>query len=397
MRFWIEQPEKKQLYTAKLISHLIREYGHEEKLADDSVILASLCDVTELPWLGKLRQKYPKNRIISGGHFSKIGANAMLLHSDLVWVGHIFTLLKCKTYDEVLTCGAAYAKLGQGCKADYEIEWSKCPAIQVDPKRFYLWGGVGCKNKCKFCLTSWTEPHEARPNIEQVVCKAKRQIGKKGSLKVISNAYSDKLGDDLVQDMLLRDMLKIRDNKKRKLIRCGVEFATEEMRKKNGKPISDIEITSAINHAREMNFELQMFMIGGLSTWAEWMSFIELIPEGDDMKPRIFIKFTNLEYQQKTPLWQECQSANFGNYLTTQFSKDFFATAAHKNKRVRVLPAKYPAHAIWRMIASNVRTHGEYNAAMKLKNNENLGEITQAFIAMAPWKNDISNIKTYWE
>jgi len=390
MKYWIESPAKKWMYTDKLLSHELQSEGHQLLLDDDSIILVSICDVVEVFQLEKIRNKYPNNKIIVGGHFAKIGIKLLILFADAVCVGHSFNLFKAKSWQEILSLPNIYNGDDRNIYIDHYIDWSSCPAIQTDSNRFYLWGGVGCKNKCKFCLTSWTEKHQDRPNLENVVAKSKAKIGRKGSVKVISNAYSTSLGDDLVQDMLLRDVLKIRYNGKRKMIRCGIEFATEETRKKNSKPIKDVEIRAAIEKAKELNLDLHFFFIGGQDPCEDWERFLDIVPPDDAFKPRIFFKWTNLEYQQKTPLWSQVKDIRPDYYLDRSFTDWFFQKACHKNKRVRVLPVKYPAHAIWRTCMSAVRDMDEYNKCKKTKNVKDMSKIMGLFNEMKPWDNDLS-------
>lgn len=397
MKFWIESVGKKWMYTEKLLHHLILKNGHKYELNVDSIILVSVCDVTEIFALENIRKKYPHHTIISGGHFAKIGLIPMSFFSDYVWVGHSFDLFKHEYLSDIVTQDCVYYQGREQVSANYQIDWGMCPAIQTDKKRFYIWGGVGCKNKCSFCLTSWTEPYLERPGSKDLCRRVKAKIGKKGSVKIISNAYSTTLGDDHVQDMTLKDMLKIRHNEKRKMIRVGLEFGTEKTRKQNSKPIKDEELRLAIIKARQLNLDLQIFCIGGLDSRADWEKLVDVIPADDAMKPRVFFKWTNLEYQQKTPLFKKVRDINPDNYLDKTFTDWFFRKACYKNKRVRVMPVKFPAHAIWRTCISNVQNVDQYNECKKLKNSKSIKDALKLFGRIKPWKNDLSFAKTYYE
>lgn len=393
MKYWIEQVGHKKLYTEKLLIHLAISHGHTIVAATDSVILVSLCDVTEIVALERIRHRHPDRIIIAGGHLAKIGVKVMGLFADAVWVGHAFQFFKSKTLDEIYGHPSCYVPgKEKQVMVSTDIDWRQCPAIQTDKRRFYILGGVGCKGKCTFCLTSWTEVHQERHSVATLVSKLRPKIGKRNSVKIISNAYTSEIGDDLVQDMMLKDVLKIRNNDKRKLIRCGIEFATEASRRKHAKPIKDEEIWRAITCAERLDLDLQFFLISGRDTREDWERFVGVIPPSDVMRPRVFFKWTNLEYQQKTPLWSEVQDIDFGRYLDKSFTDWFFQKAAHKNKRVRVLPIKYPAHAVWRICMSNVQNIVQYKACKRERNTKDMDRIKLLFDEIKPWSNDLSMI-----
>lgn len=395
MKYWIEGLQKKWMYTEKLLLHILKRKGHAHALDSDSIIIASLCDVTDIPKLAKLRARYPDNKILAGGHFAKIGVVAMSLFADAVCVGHAYDMFNCTSWGELCELPCVFTgDRGKQIDVSYNIDWRLAPVVQTDSKRFYVWGGIGCKNKCSFCLTSWTEPHIDRPGVKTVAARAKKQIGHKGSVKIISNAYSPSLGDDLVQDMLLKDLLRVRSNTKRKMIRCGLEFATTASRKRNAKPITDEQLRRAIAHAGDLNLDLHLFCIGGYDRIEDWDCVLDAIPESDAMSPRVFFKWTNLEYQQKTPLWRHVKEIDFDRYLDASFTARFFRKAAHKNKRVRVMPVKYPAHAIWRICMSNVQDMEQYKIVEKAKNVKDMEEIKRLFATIKPWENDLGFVRT---
>lgn len=398
MKYWIESLSDKPMYTEKLLVHLAEKNGHKIEYDENAVILVSVCDVTEVVYLEKIRSKYKKNKIIAGGHFSKIGAVVMSLFVDIVWVGHGFDMFKYQKFSDIADDPAAYW-FGKTDKTfcNYNIDWSQCPVIQTDASRFYVFGGVGCVNKCHFCVTSWTEPFENRPGIALVQGRAKKQIGKRGSVKVISNAYDNDMGHDKVQDMLLKDFIKAKHFKCGAMVRCGIEFATEQTRAKYGKPLRHDEIIKGLDVAQNNGVDLHFFMIGGLDKKSDWYDFVGSIPDSDDMKPRVFLKWTNFEPQQKTPLWKKCSEINPENYLDSSDTDNFFRIGAHRNKRIRVMPVKYPAHAIWRCMMSNVRDITEYRIIEKLKNEKDLKIIYHEFMRMRPWENDITNIVTQYD
>jgi len=393
--FWIESVGRKQLYTEKLLAYVLRSRGHNQVAAGThgAVLLVSLCDVTEVMRLERIRQQYPGNRLLAGGHFAKIGAGVMGLFADAVWIGHCFEMAACKNFAEICEHRSCYVP-GETeglVYASTRIDWNLCPLIQVDRKRFYIFAGDGCRRKCRFCLTSNTEIYRERPGIDMLIHGARHRLGGGMTIKAISNAYNIDIGDDMVQDMLLTDLLRIRRPCSGKLIRSGVEFATDATRKMYGKPLKAGQIREAIARAAVIGAKLHLFHIGGLDPIEDWLQYLDdVIQPGDKLSPPVFFKWTNLEYQQKTPLWRKIRDINFDNYLTADFTSMFFQRGAHKNKRVRVMPVKYPAHAVWRMCMSNVTDIDQYQRVKREQHNKDMDDLVRLYYELEPYKTDLS-------
>lgn len=395
MRYWIDSRAKLS-YTERVLRHLGQHYRHEmvDTVDDADTVLISIADITEIGRI-KIARRWGKP-LIAGGPLTKVAPQVMAMHADLVWIGHAFEFFECRSLDDIAAHQSSHFT---GNELDVymsrDIRWCEVPAIQVDSRRFYLWGGVGCSRKCSFCTASWTENHCLRPELGRVVAGAKRTIGSRGTIKVVSNEYRETVGDELVQDMLLTDLLRAKNrSKKRKLIRVGLEFATEATRRKYAKPMTQETIEQALLVAERENFELHLFCIAGLDTEDEWVEFMGRIPESDHMKPRVHFKWTNLEYQQKTPLWRRIKQVDFSRYQSKAFTDKMFQIGAHRNKRVRVLPIKYPAHAVWRMLMSNVRTLDEYDEVYRLRNQKAMDVLVKAFYDYKPWETDLSKFHT---
>jgi len=112
----------------------------------------------------------------------------------------------------------------------------------------------------------------------------------------------------------------------------------------------------------------------------------EVIPSDTAMKPRVFLKFTNFEPQPLTPLYGERKNLNLDNYIYQDFTKKLFRIINAKNKRVRIYPAKYPAHAIWRMGMTAVETRQQFEKMWALRNSKDLARVYNA--AMGHIAND---------
>lgn len=382
-------------YTYAVLEKLIRMNGHT--LAADpgaaENILVSLCDVTQVPILEKVRKEHPLKTIICGGHFA-INYKVCSLFADLVNIGQRFELFKCKTFDEMAALPCTYYKGKAGIlKPSILIEWSALPVVQTSKKMFYYLGGVGCKNKCQFCLTSWINKHQVNSEIR--IQKAERLITAGARLNVIANEYQGALKFSPVKDMMLRDFLRC-TKKTTRLIRIGLEFCLEENRKKFGKPFTDDEFLRAIDLAAELKIDLQFFCIGGIEPRQAWQDFFNLLPTTTSRMPRIFFKFTNLGYEQFTPMYKRRHEINPDNYLDLEFGRKLFHSVGVRNKRIRIFPIASPALAFWRMGVQLSTTIDQYKKFSALKNSRDAGVLWAALVETKVFETDYQDTVHLW-
>ena len=379
------------LYTDKLLHKLAVDYGHQVVGREEAdAILVSIEDITSINRIYR-EGRNSKVPVIAGGHLAKISAKAMSVYADIVWVGHAFEFFEIKSYQDILDSPYSFTGNGEVCTSR-KIQWDLCPIIRVNRSQYYIWGGVGCKNKCKFCVTSWTEPHINRYKNTGQINGVKARVPNKGQLHLISNEYDD-VPTGKVGDMTMRGFLELRRTGKNRLIRIGIEFPNERTRATAGKPIKDEEIIEAIKLAERLKFELQFFMIGGIDEKEDWLHFTDLIPESKQMAPRIFIKITNFEPQPKTP-WFSRQPVDPDKYVDAAFTSELYYRIADKNKRVRMNKTKYPAHAIWRACMTAVENEEEYKRVYKQRENKNMEDIYKMYMDMKPWERDFDYIKS---
>ena len=245
--------------------------GHilTEDMEHCDAVLFSMCDVMEYPALIKLR-KAAKRPLIVGGSYAYHFRSA-ILYADGVWVGECYEMAECRTLDELLGHPCCYTGGPQLPRASDRIDWEKVPVCQTAPHKAYYWGGQGCKNKCRFCLTSWTHPHQV--NSAERIASAKRVAeAHKLHLMICSNEYSDGNGGR-TQDMMLRDYIRIPVSGG--VVRLGVEFATEETRRRVGKPITDGDMEAAIAKMSREGVSLRLFHIGGYDRREDWETYID--------------------------------------------------------------------------------------------------------------------------
>lgn len=364
-----------KFYTQFLLERLIKVNRHKiTSNIEADFILVSICDITELKLLKEIRETYQRKKIIVGGHVA-VFFKALLIFADYVNVGQGFEFFKCQSEEEIKQLDCIYYNgKNKIIKPSNFIEWGKCPVVQSSKKGYLYLSGIGCKNKCQFCLTSWTNKQNNNSLIR--INKAFNLIEKKKArLKLIENEglkTSDK--KEFVKDMLLVDFVKA-NNINAIEIRIGVEFAKEETRKITGKYFSNKQFLQAIQRAKEDNIKLKCFCISGMDTKQDWINLISQIPNHYKLSPRLVFKFTNLEYQMFTPLHKKRFDINLDNYLTYEFGIELFKKFGAIQKNFKTLPIKYPAYALYRMALSHCTNKEEFNQVWEYRNCKDLNKI----------------------
>jgi len=323
MKIAIAENHKKdntRTYVEELLKYLTKKYGHELIEEDHAELIGlSMSHISQFGELKKLREKYPEKKIIVGGHAAN-AARALLRYADFINLGHGFEFFEQNQKIDDLY-GKSYI-MTKG-KKDYNfsqyIDWSKIPVVQIGENSFsYLWS-VGCKKKCKFCLTSWLNKYQKNPEGSLVLKRIRNKIGKSKQLYVISNDFSESYAGRNVADVLVSDFLRNPLKFKNvKLIRCGVEFAKEENRRKYAKPISNEEIRKLIRLTKKMGKRMNIFMIAGLETEQDYLDFGKDVLEPDyDTNPKIGFIFNYLSPQKLTPL----ENFNLENIIEVNLEK----------------------------------------------------------------------------
>ena len=280
-------------------------------------ILFSICDVTEYRELIRMKQRCNGVPLIVGGAYTFNFWSAKI-YSDAVWVGEVFDMAKCKTLAEIFESPYCYTGGDKLPVASQYIDWNMIPVVQTDKTRCYYWGGVGCKNKCRFCYTSWTHNHLA--NSKENILKAKEMAKKNGKFIMITSNEYDNDPNSMTFDMLLKDYKKM-PVKRGKTVRAGVEFATEESRKRNGKPISRNELFQCIQKSSKEGVSLYLFHITGYDSLDEWEQYIDdlgVMFRSCNFKRMISLGFNNFQYQNYTPAYSERKNIDPDKYSTRE-------------------------------------------------------------------------------
>jgi hypothetical protein len=164
------------------------------------------------------------------------------------------------------------------------------------------------------------------------------------------------------------------------LVPRGWKSPISASRRKFGKPVTDDELFQAIRIGGELKIDTQFFCIGGVDTPEEWLDLLSRIPVDHRFQPRVFFKFTNMEYQMFTPIYQYRHQFDLKRYLDKRWRDRFFAEARSINKRVRIISIGSPAIALWRMGTSLSTTLEQYALFRKLRSSRDVGRVHGALI-----------------
>lgn len=335
--------------TYTIVYRIMTAAGHEivDSPEGCDAALYSMCDVMDYPGLVKLRNAVGKLPIVAGGAYAFNFWSASI-YADYVWVGEVFEMAECRTLADLADSPHTYTRGGKIPTASTYIDWARVPVCQIAPKKAYYWGGVGCKNKCRFCFTSWTHIHQT--NTPERISKAKETARKhKVHLMIASNEYEDGTGGT-TQDMLLVDYIK--RPVKANVIRCGIEFATEQSRAHMGKRISREDIYKAIQKMNTDGVALRLFHISGYDALSDWDQYIEDLCEMFRRHPNerlLILMFNNLQYQNYTPLYAERRSIDPARYIDNTTTKAWYDRLRQYSQHVMVGPPSPFQHVACRM------------------------------------------------
>ena len=347
---------KSRFLSYTVVAKALMQAGHEVVPTDDrcDAVLFSICDATEFRRLVRCRRGHPGKTLIVGGAFA-FNFWACSLYADGVWVGEVFDMADCRTVDELLASPHCYTGGDNLPTASQRIDWARVPVAQISRKSCYYWGGNGCKNKCRFCFTSWTRPHDV--NSPMRIRRAQQMCRKRGvHLMVSSNEYENDPGSSTF-DMLLRDYIET--PVKANVVRLGVEFAEEDTRGRIGKPMSDNDIFHAIQKAERENTSLRLFHIAGLEPIESWDAYIDRMGgmlDSAGYHRLLTLGFNNLQYQNYTPLYRERRSIDPSRYITRDTTREWFYRLQRHTKSVLLMPPSTFQHVCCRMGMELART-----------------------------------------
>ena len=365
---------KSRFLTYTVVAKALTDAGHELVPTDDEcdAVLFSICDATEFRQLVRCRRDHPGKALVVGGAFA-FNFWPCSLYADGVWVGEVYDMADCRTVDDLLSSPHCYTGGDELPVASQRIEWQDVPVAQIAPKKAYYWGGNGCKNKCRFCFTSWTRPHAV--NSPMRIKRAQQMCKRRGlHLMVASNEYENDPGSPTF-DMLLRDY--VTTPVKANVVRCGVEFATEDSRKRNGKPMSDNDLFHALQKAEREGVSLRLFHITGWDEREDWERYISMWCDMLDRQPYhrlLNLGFNNLQYQNYTPLYRERRGIDPARYITHRDTRRWYDELRQHAKSVLIGAPSTFQHVCCRMGVelSRTREQSEFWQSMMVDPNKKL-------------------------
>lgn len=339
------------LYTRACLESYCRHAGVH--ITDDidvaSAIWVSMCDPDDLPTLIEARRLANGRPVIMGGFESYFGM-PYLAWADAVVVGEGWEFIQAWGGDpsEALDLPCVLTRGARTVRPSYTIPWSRLPLLKVPGnERYYMLGGKGCKGKCKFCATSWTQPHQHIPLGMMTRTVEFVESRPRGKLTVISNDSGAVVESRVVnaQSVRVADYLLDPNRFKGTMLHFGVEGWTEDARRSMSKPLDDetvrqlFEVTARMKQKCELFFIVNYpgFDVSHITHFAE-----TVIPLDVANSPAVHVKLTYFDPCPHTP-WE-------GEMLRPCFvdTEDVFRQLNSRNKRIRVFPTRSAGRAAWR-------------------------------------------------
>jgi len=331
------------IYTIELIKKIIIANNHilVDSYNECDLIAISSISIQNggLEWIKKITSKIKKEvekPIVIGGHATSTPM-ILLKYVDYVNIGHGFEFFeKCKSINDIEKQPFILKRGDTSVFISQKIDWKLEPLVQIGKKNFYYWIASGCKNKCTYCSTTHFYKHQ-KNNLfnNEKINKIKKKIGK-NNLILITNEFNN---DTIIKTQVIDSTFKqYIENPKRYnnigKIRMGIEFPTEALRKKTGKPISNDEIKEVVKISKKYNKHLGWFFIAGLNTQEEFEFFKEnLLYDNYTARPQIEVMINYFITAYNTPLGKNFNIIN--NYKELDLKRLQYIWSK-TNSRIRI-------------------------------------------------------------
>jgi hypothetical protein len=349
------------MYTSGALRAMMRHYGVEEaSLETADAIWFSCCDPDGVADLVKVRKVAGERPLIMGG-FEGYAGVPYLAWADAVVVGEGTAFIRAGGTDPraamELPCVLTMERFenGETIEPCCEVPYSIMPIVKVlGRNRFYYLSGRGCRGKCRFCMTSWTQPNTNCP--EAKILTVLRYVEKqRGKLTLITNDSFHVKRSRVVNAQSVRvvDFLKEPERYKSSILHFGIEFWDEGSRARSGKPIPDDHIRDLLKVTAEQRQQCELFFIVGapgddhVTRWTldSVRNFAErVIPVSAEKSPRVHVKLTYLDPCPHTPM--------SGDKVDPEYCppREVFKIFNGKNKRFRVFPTRSAGRSAWRTV-----------------------------------------------
>jgi hypothetical protein len=243
-----------------------------------------------------------------GGHASNAPAS-LLAYADYVNLGQGFEIFRdAKKVSDIPTLPYIVSKDKREGVYSHYIDWKIVPIVQISKYSYSYLESVGCRNKCRFCLTSWLNKHQVNPletRLKRILKRAETSKNIK-QFYCIGNNYGRDYGKLNVVDVTIKGYLQ--DHKKydnKRLIRVGLESVVKKTREVLGKGmIRDEDIRQFINLTKHYKKRCNIFLIAGLDTQEQWENFVNILPKDFDSSPRLNFIVNYFDPSVGTPLYK---------------------------------------------------------------------------------------------
>lgn len=347
--YWHETPDQQKNFTSKICRWWFEKHGGQNVFApqDADLIAASICSPRQVGLLAAGRKIADQRRIpfLVGGPETYVGGT-YLAWADFLCVGEGYGLLASLAQNGLAALRVNSVLCRENPDAqicpDYRVPWKELPAIQTAARAYYYLAGRGCRRKCKFCYTSWTQPHQICPDYFLRATEGRMPRG----AHIIYVTNDDGRLARQSGSATITEFLKPENILWPKVVRMGIEGVTQNRRGQLGKPISDAQIAQAIQKAKALGRQIEFFFIIG---WPDDPSEETAFQELTDMlsvetirHPRIYLKFTWFEAAPHTPL------ADYDLRQLRPWNYERASTALRAiSGRYRIFRAGRPGLAIW--------------------------------------------------
>lgn len=358
-------------------------------IRDANVELVSLCDVDDF---GSVLDPPPTGWVRYIGGSESFNERLCGYFADHVVVGEGFEFFNACRSGRPPTEAPYLFTPGQSgiVVPSTNIVWPECPMFQVGPKKVMVLAERGCRNKCRFCYTSWTTRPAQNPRIK--LPDGKWVV----NLIANENATTDDDGA-AVKSAKVRDYVSMSGATaaRCKHWRLGVESFTEAGRRRLGKPITNEELREVFRLSKRWKHNLTLFVIGGLEPEDSVLEFLSTVDRTEDMRPVILVKVTYFNPNLHTPM------AGYDIRTLHNWNHDkLFGRLKGASVRFRLVMREDPGRSIWRGLAHRARSAEEFRWLWRLRNQTRARierDVEQAGLS-ALWTEPLpSLVKLWWQ
>lgn len=341
-------------YTYAMLDYLLRKnkIATVPSISEADLILVSSCDVDGYKLVRDTKKAAGDKPVIMGGCESFPGS-AYLAWADYIWVGEGFEFFKALaggTWADIVRNPAMYSKEKREAVPSTLIDWAEVPLIKGSKRTYYIMMARGCKQKCRFCFVSWANLHQIAPlSFQHHVLASIKELPKGCMVHYISNDNAGLLMNERVACPSVRvvDFLnKWEDYKQIRFAHFGVERFSEWGRREWGKPIDNLDLHRLMIVTEGMSREVEFFFIIGLPTTDdEFKEFLNIVPLGIKLNPKIKLKFTYLDPGAHTPI-ERFNLLNLVEVDTLGYRRQLL----EKNRRFQMFGVRNLPAEMWRVL-----------------------------------------------